>query len=160
VKLTVEGAIKELAPEIARIEVAGLTEDDKPLNSIIAKSRAIGESGNGNTGTARLPEWIALEQTPPSNPGELLATEITGERIMLCRIGKLLYAYRGQCPSCGSALEDGGLEGDLLTCRSYAERYNVRFAGRSIGGKQFHLEPIPLLETGVGVRIAIAGGAG
>lgn len=157
VKLTVEGAIKELAPEITSIEVEGVTETESPVNSIVAKSRALGADGNGSA--AKLPEWIALEQQPPSQSGELLATEVTGERIMLCRVGKLLYAYRGECPSCGSMLENSGLDGDLLTCRSCAERYNVRFAGRSVSSTQFHLEPIPLLETGAGVRIAIAGGA-
>lgn len=157
VKLTVEGAIKELAPEITSIEVEGVTATESPVNSIVAKSRALG--ADGSSGVAKLPEWIALEQQPPSQSGELLATEVTGERIMLCRVGKLLYAYRGECPSCGSMLENGGLDGDLLTCRSCAERYNVRFAGRSVISTQFHLEPIPLLETGGGVRIAIAGGA-
>ena len=157
VKLTVEGAIKELAPEITRIEVEGVTERENPLNSMIAKSHANGANGNGIS--AKLPEWITLEQQPPYRSGELLGTEITGERIMLCRLGEQLYAYRGQCPSCGAALENGSLEGDLLTCRSCAERYNVRFAGRSTGDRPLHLEPIPLLEGGAGVRIAVAGGA-
>jgi Fe-S cluster biogenesis protein NfuA/nitrite reductase/ring-hydroxylating ferredoxin subunit len=157
VKLTVEGAIKELAPEIATIEVEGVSERASPLDSIIAKSHA--DDTNGNSNGAKLPEWISLDQPPPRQPGELLTAEVTGERIMLCRVGKQLYAYRGRCPSCGSTLENGGLEGDLLTCRSCAESYNVRFAGRSVVSTQFHLEPIPLLETGAGVRIAIAGGA-
>jgi Fe-S cluster biogenesis protein NfuA/nitrite reductase/ring-hydroxylating ferredoxin subunit len=156
-KLTIEGAIKEFAPEIARIEVEGITAHENPLNSTIAKSHVIG-NGDGSA-IAKLPEWIALKRQPPRQSGELLATEVSGERIMLCRVGKQLYAYRGRCPSCGSALENGGLDGDLLTCRSCAERYNVRFAGRSIGDKQLHLVPIPLLESGSSVRIAIAGGA-
>jgi Fe-S cluster biogenesis protein NfuA/nitrite reductase/ring-hydroxylating ferredoxin subunit len=154
VKLAVEGAIKELAPEIARIEVEGVTERENPLNSIIAKSHANGANGNGCA--AKLPEWIALEQQPPRQSGELLATEVVGEHIMLCRVGMQLYAYRAYCPSCGLVLKNGGLEGDLLTCRSCAERYNVRFAGRSVGARQLHLEPIPLLESDAGVRIAIA----
>jgi Fe-S cluster biogenesis protein NfuA/nitrite reductase/ring-hydroxylating ferredoxin subunit len=155
-KLTIEGAIKELAPEIARIEVEGITAHENPLNSTIAKSHVNGTNGRA---AAKLPEWISLKRQPPRQSGELLATEVTGERIMLCRVGKQLYAYRGRCPSCGSALENGGLDGDLLTCRSCAERYNVRFAGRSVGDKRLHLEPIPLLESGSSVRIAIAGDA-
>lgn len=157
VKMAVEGAIKELAPEISRIEVEGVTERENPLDAIIAKSHPNGANANGKA--AKLPEWIALEQQPPRQSGELLATEVTGERIMLCRVGRQLYAYRGQCPSCGAALENAGLDGDLLTCRSCAERYNVRFAGRSVGDKRLHLEPIPLLESGAAVRVAVAGGA-
>jgi len=156
VKLTVESAILEFAPEISRIEVEGVTEHQHPLNSMIAKSHVNGANGNGLV--AKLPEWIALQLQPPRQSGELLATEVTGQRIMLCRVGEQLYAYRGRCPSCGAALENASLEGDLLTCRSCAERYNVRFAGRSVGDKLSHLEPIPLLENGAGVRIAVAGG--
>jgi Fe-S cluster biogenesis protein NfuA/nitrite reductase/ring-hydroxylating ferredoxin subunit len=158
VKLTVESAIKELAPEIARVEVQGISEHENPLNSMIAKSHVNGTNGNGNA-AAKFPEWIALEQQPPRQSGELLVAEVTGERIMICRVGKQLYAYRERCPSCRAPLENGDLDGDVLTCRSCAERYNVRLAGRAIGDKQLHLEPIPLLESGSGVRIAVAGGA-
>jgi Fe-S cluster biogenesis protein NfuA/nitrite reductase/ring-hydroxylating ferredoxin subunit len=155
VKLAVESAIKEMAPEIVRIEVEGVTERENPLTSMIAKSHANGSNGSGKG--VKIPEWIALEQQAPRQPGELIATDVTGERILLCRAGEQLYAYRAGCPSCGSALENGGLDGDLLTCRSCYERYNVRFAGRSTGDRQLHLDPIPLLENGAGVRIALPG---
>lgn len=163
VKLAVEGAIREQAPEVTRIEVEGVleeTEVPRPLESILAKAHANHDNGNhnGHNGASgKLPVWMPFEQPAPKNPGELLTAEVTGEPIMLCRVGTQLYAYRRRCPSCGSLIEHGDLNGDVLTCASCDERYNVRFAGRSLGGRELHLDPIPLLENEHGVKIALPG---
>ena len=107
----------------------------------------------------KLPEWIALEQQPPRQSGELLGTEVIGRaRYDLSRRHATLRIPRAVPLLRIGDSKTAGLDGDVLTCRSCAERYNVRFAGRSIGDEQLHLEPIPLLESGSGVRIAIAVG--
>lgn len=160
VKLAVEGAIKELAPEITRIEVEGVADPvDGPrqVEALLAKTHA---NGNGASGShSNLPAWKSFDSSAPKNPGELLMAHVTGEPIVLCRVGRLLYAYRGVCPSCGSLIEDGALHDEVLTCASCDERYNVRLAGRSLGGSGLHLDPIPLLENESGVKIALPGAA-
>jgi Fe-S cluster biogenesis protein NfuA len=157
VKLAVEGAIKELAPEIMRVEVEGMTEDtdpSKPIDSLLVKMHP-----NGNSATSNPPAWKPFDNVAPQNSGELLMAEVAGEPIMLCRIGKLLYAYRGKCPSCGSIIDSGALHDEVLTCASCDTGYNVHFAGRSLGGEGLHLEPIPLLENESGVKLALRGAA-
>jgi Fe-S cluster biogenesis protein NfuA/nitrite reductase/ring-hydroxylating ferredoxin subunit len=155
VKLAVEAAIKEAAPEISRVEVQGLAESNeglRPIESLIAKAYA-----NGDGGTSTLPAWKSFDDETPKNPGELLLAEVAGEPIMLCRVGKQLYAYRGKCPACGTTIEIGALRGEVLSCASCGMSYNVHFAGRSLGGNGLHLEPIPLLENESGVKIALPG---
>jgi len=59
VKLAVEGAIKELAPEITRIEVEGLADGadgPRPVESLLAKAHA---NGNGTNGKV-LPQVVAF----------------------------------------------------------------------------------------------------
>lgn len=155
VKLAVEAAIKEAAPEISQVEVEGLAESNegsRPVESLLAKAHA-----NGNRAASRLPAWKSFDDEAPKNPGELLLAEVAGEPIMLCRVGKQLYAYRGKCPACATTIETGALRGEVLSCASCGMSYNVHFAGRSIGGNGLHLEPIPLLENENGVRIALPG---
>ena len=155
VKLAVEGAIEELAPEITRVEVEGMADDNdrsKPIDSLLAKVHP-----NENSATSNPPTWKPFDSLAPQNSGELLMAEVAGEPIMLCRIGKLLYAYRGKCPSCGSTIDSGALQDEVLTCASCETGYNVHFAGRSLGGDGLHLEPIPLLESESGVKIALRG---
>jgi Fe-S cluster biogenesis protein NfuA/nitrite reductase/ring-hydroxylating ferredoxin subunit len=157
VKLAVEGAIKELAPEITRVEVEGLadaSETPQSIESLLAKTHATGSGPS-----SKLPSWQSFDNTAPQNSGDLLMAEVAGESIMLCRVGKQLYAYRGKCPSCGSIIETAVLHDEVLTCASCDTSYNVHFAGRSTGGNGLHLEPIPLIENEAGVKIALPGAA-
>jgi Fe-S cluster biogenesis protein NfuA/nitrite reductase/ring-hydroxylating ferredoxin subunit len=144
VKLAVEGAIKEVAPEVTRIDVEGIVE------AADRKSPGLNGSRNGVQ-----PEWLPLGIVPDLAPGSVASTEVPGAKVLLCRVGGNLYAYRDSCPSCESAIEKGELSGDLLTCPSCAERYDVRLAGRSIRHRDLHLDPFPLLEDDRGVRIAV-----
>jgi nitrite reductase/ring-hydroxylating ferredoxin subunit len=145
VKLAVESAIHELAPEITGIEVDGLRNEAAPKSFI-----------NSN-GHSKQPSWMPLGHETPQKSGELATAEVTGERILLCRVGKHLYAYRELCPACGSPIGSTALDGEILSCASCEERYNVRFAGRALGRRELHLDPVPLLENDLGVKVALPG---
>jgi Fe-S cluster biogenesis protein NfuA/nitrite reductase/ring-hydroxylating ferredoxin subunit len=142
VKLAVEGAIREVAPELTSIEVEGLQPSDH-------------HAGNGLGD--RAPKWTALSDTPEIAPGALAVIETGGVRILLCRVGPSLYAYSDSCPACAAALGAGVLQESTLTCPSCRQRYDVRLAGRCVGNRELHLDPVPLLEDQAGVRIALAG---
>ena len=146
VKLAVEGAIKELAPEVSRIEVEGIAE-------AIGRKPPAADTGRSDA------EWVTLTAIPDLTPGTLVSTQIPGAKVLLCRVGEHLYAYRDSCPSCESPIDRGALCGDLLTCPPCDERYDVRLAGRSIRRRELHLDPLPLLEDGSGVRIALGASA-
>lgn len=135
VQLAVESAIHELVPEIGRIEVEGITEQAPadPANS-----------------------WIRLERDAMPGAPALASREVTGERILLCRLGETLYAYRDRCAACGAALADGTLDGSLLGCPSCGQRFDVRLAGRAVERPEVHLVPVPLLQDESGIRIALA----
>jgi Fe-S cluster biogenesis protein NfuA/nitrite reductase/ring-hydroxylating ferredoxin subunit len=144
VKLAVEGAIRELAPEIARVEVDGVT-------------------GNGHATAATTPaggeppaaSWVTLETSLDVAPRSVTAREVQGGRIMLCRLGDDLYAYHDACAACGGALAGGRLEGQLLACPACGRRYDMRRAGRGVESPDVQLVPVPLLEDATGVRIAL-----
>jgi Fe-S cluster biogenesis protein NfuA/nitrite reductase/ring-hydroxylating ferredoxin subunit len=142
VKLAVEDAIREAAPELTSIEVEGVKTSDN-------------HGGNGLGDHA--PKWTALSDAPEVAPGALAAIEAGGARILLCRVGPSLYAYSDSCPACAASISAGMLEESVLTCPSCRQRYDVRLAGRCVGNRELHLEPVPLLEDQAGVRIAVAG---
>jgi len=142
VKLAVEGAIKEAAPEVVRIEVEGVTESTK--------------NHTARSTTTRPTTWVPLPALRAIRAGELAATEVSGARIVLCRIEGQLYAYRDHCPACGSKMNTGGLDSDVLACPSCGHRYDVRLAGRSLASQELHLDPFPLLENADGVRVAVS----
>lgn len=141
VKLAVEGAIREAAPELSSIEVEGVQTSSQPAL-------------NGLNGHA--PKWTALGDAPKVEPGGLATIETGGVRIVLCRVGPSLYAYRDSCPGCAGAIHTGSLDQSVLSCPSCGQQYDVRRAGRSLENRELHLEPVPLLEDAAGVRVALA----
>ncbi|MGD9765529.1 MAG: NifU family protein [Candidatus Binatia bacterium] len=145
-KLAIEGAVRELAPDVLSIQVGGLdlaraTAEPEPRES-------------GHAGEADSSAWVALEQVPELAPGRLTAADVHGARIVLCRVAERLYAYRNGCPSCGSAIDGARLDGERLTCPCCGHGFDVRRAGRSVEGRELHLDPLPLLQERGGVRIA------
>jgi Fe-S cluster biogenesis protein NfuA/nitrite reductase/ring-hydroxylating ferredoxin subunit len=135
VKLAVEGAIRELAPEVNRVEVEGVTE----------------------TTAEPTAQWVRLETAVTPEPEELAVREVGGARLVLCRVGGQLYAYRDACPACDAALGHARLTGSVLACPACGRRYDVRLAGRSLDERDVHLAPVPLLERETGVEIALEG---
>jgi Fe-S cluster biogenesis protein NfuA/nitrite reductase/ring-hydroxylating ferredoxin subunit len=153
-KLAIEKAIEEAAPEIARIEVEGANESgpatDFSNGATLEKSQPPGPVSQMNPG-----EWIAVDPFPRFIIGDLAAMEVGGAKIVVCRVGETLYAYQDSCPSCGVALREGPLRENILTCSSCGRRYDVRRAGQCIDAGELHMQPLPLLVEKDGVKIAV-----
>ncbi len=161
VKLAIERAIEEAAPEVTRVEVEGLTSRASGSGA----SRAPGGSASEPIPAESLfrdrprDGWVPLDGRATPAPGELRLVEARGVGILACNASGSLYAYRNACPSCGSALQAGRLDGERLTCPSCREPFDVRLAGRSLDHPDLHLDPLPLLAEGDGWKVAIAAGA-
>jgi Fe-S cluster biogenesis protein NfuA/nitrite reductase/ring-hydroxylating ferredoxin subunit len=173
-KLAIERAIEEAAPEIAGIEVDGLpaaaSKSDPP-----AASDGQGNGGRRNGEMVQIGQgrgaakerdaghWIAVA-APELGAGGLAVVELAGTRVVLCKPGDAWYAYRDLCPACGAPLATGALHDELLSCASCARRYDVRRAGSLAGSAGPPLEPLPLLSERPGsgerdvLRIAVPAG--
>lgn len=160
VKLAIERAIEEAAPEVTRVEVEGVAERPTgqvvTLDSLRKRDSAAGRQANGNDPIAAIGGWVEVEGLGGLAPGELTTTRIEGAAVVLCNAGGNLYAYHNACPACGSTWREGALEGQILTCPSCRQPYDVQLAGRSPDRPDLHLDPLPLLAEGGGVRVAVA----
>jgi Fe-S cluster biogenesis protein NfuA/nitrite reductase/ring-hydroxylating ferredoxin subunit len=146
VKLAVEGAIRESAPEASKIEVEGITDSDASAELKSPRDRSVDIE----------PTWVSIADQNGFPASHLTSSEAMGSRIVLCRIDGRLYAYRDSCPACGSPMGGGNVNGSLMVCPSCNKNYDPRLAGRSTESRGLHLEPVPLLEDRDGVRVAIA----
>jgi Fe-S cluster biogenesis protein NfuA/nitrite reductase/ring-hydroxylating ferredoxin subunit len=170
-KLAIERAIEEAAPEISGIAVEGAAApEDPPGHAPDAAAGGllqIGQNGNGRHpgqgGNTAGPGWISVGPPPQPGPGGLAALELPGVRVVVCKVDEVWYAYRDSCPSCGSLLAGGALEGEALACPACARRYDVRRAGGCVDMEGPRLEPLPLLVERNALLIAVpeaAKGAG
>ncbi|MBO0828572.1 MAG: NifU family protein [Streptosporangiales bacterium] len=155
VKLAVERAVLEAAPEVGSVEVEGMvgSEDTLPLLQIQPfKGSRPGESDGGASDGA----WQALELTVTA--GRVQGVRLGDLDVVVCNVAGTPYAYRDACPQCAGVLHDGALDGDLLACPGCGCRYDVRLAGRG-DGVPASLEALPVLPDGSGWRIAVPSAA-
>ena len=145
VKLAIERAIEEAAPEVTAVEVENLTREKEPQLLQIQPLRR---------------EWEVVDGLDGLEPGRLTAVEVAGAGVVVCSVGGELYAYRDRCPSCGAGLAGtAALDDGVLACGSCRERFDVRLAGRGVDRSELHLVPLPLLAGDGRVRLAVGSGA-
>jgi Fe-S cluster biogenesis protein NfuA/nitrite reductase/ring-hydroxylating ferredoxin subunit len=163
VKLTIEQAIAEVAPEVLRVEVEGVAPaPTAPTTTLLQIQRPGAANGNGSgTGEAPASAWSPI-RAEGLLPGEKRVQQIQGMNVLICSTLGNLYAYRDACASCGASLLDAALLSEHLRCSRCGTLFNVVLAGRSIGdneGSALHLDPLPLLQGDAGWSVAIPSGA-
>ncbi|MGA8118154.1 MAG: NifU family protein [Actinocatenispora sp.] len=161
VKLAIEQAIDELAPEVTRVEVEGVVEPPAPTQVgpggrplLPLRPLSGPESVAAETPPAEPATWIDVTEPAVPRPGAMTAARLGGQDTVICRVGEDLYAYRDHCPACRGRLSGGRLDGALLACQHCGHRYDLRRAG---AGDGVHLDPFPLLADAGAVRVAVPG---
>ena len=155
VRLAIEGAVQDAAPEVTEVVVEGVTAPPEPKLLQIGP-RPDGMPGAGppaSTGSTAGGEWVTLPDIGPPSSRPVTATA-AGLAVLVCSVRGTLYAYRDQCASCGSSLGGGTLNREVLSC-TCGSRYDVCRAGAGLDGLAAHLDPLPLLTDSQGVRVAV-----
>jgi Fe-S cluster biogenesis protein NfuA len=152
VRLAIEGAVQDAAPEVAEVVVEGMTAAPGPaLLQIGPRPGTL--PGAPTPAAASGAEWVTLPGIGP--PSARPVTAAAGDlAVLVCSVRGTLYAYRDACAACGSSLAEGTLAREVLTCPC-GSRYDVCRAGAGLDGLAAHLDPLPLLADSQGVRVAV-----
>jgi Fe-S cluster biogenesis protein NfuA/nitrite reductase/ring-hydroxylating ferredoxin subunit len=164
-KLAVEKAIYEAAPDVATIEVEeppGAPVQGPPqIAGLVALPVVRASHPASHPSVAARPtvtvsgEWVTLAaRASHVNNGSVLKTSADGDSVLIARTGDVYYAYVAKCPACEGSMDAASLDGAVLVCDGCAGRYDIRRAGAGIGS-DFRIEPLPLLEESGVLRIAI-----
>jgi len=182
VRLAIEKAIEEAAPETVRVEVAGVVaEPSGPALLQIGRRvpepmappapvAPVGSTARGGsmpsaaiavaaTAAVEPDGWAHLPSWPPGG-SDARSVIVAGVPVLVCRVGGAMFAYRDACPECTAPLSGGRLVGESLQCASCGRHYDVHLAGAGLDDPRRHLEPLPLLQDADGLRIAIGIPAG
>jgi len=152
VRLAIEGAVQDAAPEVTEVIVEGMTAPPGPALLQIGP-RPDTAPGAGPPAAASGGEWVTLPDIGP--PSSRPVTAAAGDlAVLVCSVRGTLYAYRDACAVCGSSLGAGTLAREVLTCPC-GSRYDVCRAGVGLDGLAAHLGPLPLLADSQGVRVAV-----
>lgn len=157
-KLAVEEAIYEAAPDVTAIHVEGAVEEPSRSIAFVPLSQLDGNSGGSGHESRTEREVIGwkdvfgLDAIPT---GTLRTEEVGGREMLFCRLEETLYAYNNNCPGCSQPLSAARLEGTVLACPICSQHYDVVRAGRGMDLESLHLEPVPLLRENGRVRVAL-----
>jgi nitrite reductase/ring-hydroxylating ferredoxin subunit len=154
-KLAIERAIEEAAPDVISIEAEGAAAPAPPPGLIQLE---MAPPVRGGAPAARA--WATAGPLGDLDRGGAVLENVEGEAVLFLRLGGRPYAYRPGCPACGQSLAGGALADAELACPECGARYDVRHAGRGIDAPALHLEPVPLLVEGDGrVKVALGSAA-
>ncbi|MEP6977959.1 MAG: NifU family protein [Thermoleophilia bacterium] len=144
-ELAIKEALDEAAPDLDGIEVEGLVEARQPKKLLpLAGQEATGHSN-----------WVELTDVAGLGIGSLTQAQVGVVPLLVANVGGTLLAYRNACTGCGAPLHRAELDGGLLTCLGCRRRFELPLAGRAIG-EDLQLAPVPLLEEGGQVKVAVA----
>ena len=158
VKMAIETALLEAAPEITGVEVENVEKELIQIRPLRRTAEGEGPppmtaQGEGPPPIKMTPSWVSLEGPFPA-AGDLVNREVGGVQLLIAATSENLYAYGPRCPACDSVLAQGSLVGSWLICPGCERRYDLAAAGR--GSVDHHrLGPIPLLRENGTVRLAI-----
>jgi Fe-S cluster biogenesis protein NfuA/nitrite reductase/ring-hydroxylating ferredoxin subunit len=160
-ELAIKQALDEHAPDLAGLDVAGVSEQPAFGNGTTALPIAgvelpIVHSGPELPLAAEPPpaHWVPVQESGRPAPGSLRALEVDGVGLVFADVDGRLLAYVDECASCGASISDGELRAGMLRCAACDAEFDLPRAGRAAGGEPLQLRPVPLLEAG-GVRVAI-----
>ena len=174
-ELAIKQALDEHAPDLAGLEVEGVSEAEPPapsgwelplvhsegpgLELPLAGGDAASAPGlalplAGAASSGHQPRWIALDGVATPAPGGVLGRDVAGVALLMANVGGTLLAYRDECAACGGPLHDAALDGPLLRCPACEVEFDLPRAGRAAGAEPLQLTPVPLLAAG-GLRVAL-----
>jgi Fe-S cluster biogenesis protein NfuA/nitrite reductase/ring-hydroxylating ferredoxin subunit len=168
-ELAIKQALDEHAPDLAGLEVEGVTEPAIPATTAPTATSLPMAAAPSPTGfelpvvqfdtvarsdAPKPARWMALEDSMRPERGGLRAVQANGCTLLLANVDGSLLAYENECASCGEPLGDGALDGGMLRCCACEVEFDLPRAGRAAGGEPLQLKPVPLLEAG-GLRVAV-----
>lgn len=149
-KLAIEEAIYEAAPDVSEILVDGVVEQPVVAPVLVPLQRIRTTPVDPHDGG-----WKEVSGVTSLSQGSVMAIEVSGEPILFCRLNGDFYAYASNCSGCGQTMSAARLEQTLLVCPNCGERFDVSRAGRSSNQTDLQLQPFPLLMEGGQAKIAL-----
>jgi 3-phenylpropionate/trans-cinnamate dioxygenase ferredoxin component len=71
-------------------------------------------------------DFIKVAHLDDLEDGDLMAVEVDGEPVCLAKVDGEVFAFTDNCTHISGPLDEGELDGDVLTCPWHGAQFNVR----------------------------------
>lgn len=82
-------------------------------------------------------DYFKVAQVDDLDEGELMAVEADGEPVCLAKVNGCIYAFTDDCTHISGPLNEGELDGEVLTCPWHGAQFNV-ITGKVLRGPARH----------------------
>ncbi len=73
----------------------------------------------------RMLDFVKVAEVDDLDEGELMPIEVDGELVCLAKISNSIYAFTDNCTHISGPLNEGELDGEVLTCPWHGAQFNV-----------------------------------
>ena len=84
-----------------------------------------------------------------------MAVEVDGEPVCLAKVDGTVYALSGTCTHIGGPLDEGELEGTVLTCPWHGAQYDVRSGKVLRGPARQDIQIYPVRVEGASILVSL-----
>lgn len=70
-------------------------------------------------------DYFKVAQADELDEGELMAVEVDGEPVCLAKVEGCIYAFTDNCTHISGPLNEGELDGEVLTCPWHGAQFNI-----------------------------------
>jgi 3-phenylpropionate/trans-cinnamate dioxygenase ferredoxin component len=98
---------------------------------------------------------VKVAELSDMEEGELLAIEVDGEPICLVKVNGIICAFTDNCTHIGGPLNEGELDGDVLTCPWHGAQFNVHTGKVLRGPARQDLQTYPVEIEGEDILISL-----
>jgi nitrite reductase/ring-hydroxylating ferredoxin subunit len=100
-------------------------------------------------------EFVKVAELNDLDDGELMAVEVDAELVCLAKVEGSVYAFTDNCTHISGPLNEGELEGEVLTCPWHGAQFNVR-TGKVLRGparQDIQTYPIKVEDNSILIRL-------
>lgn len=135
-KQGVEQAIKQYCPEITNVISVNTAASSQKAERITSPFAFEQET-----------VWAALCEIDEIPDGGILALEVEGLKLIVCRTSDRVMGYRNSCTHLAMPLDTGEVEKGILTCPFHGFQYRLE-TGECLTAPEMPLQPHPVKRQG------------
>ena len=109
----------------------------------------------GQIGADSMTDFIKVAELDDLEDGDLMAVEIDGEPVCLAKVEGIVYAFTDNCTHISGPLNEGELDGEVLTCPWHGAQFDVRTGKVIRGPARQDIATYPVLVEGESILVSL-----
>lgn len=100
-------------------------------------------------------DFIKVAELNDLDDGELMAVEVDDELVCLARVEDSVYAFTDNCTHISGPLDEGELDGEVLTCPWHGAQFNVCTGKVLRGPARQDIQTYPVRVEGNSILVSL-----